>query len=98
MFKQVKVPVSKNLSAESDRTSRVLGIPPVIYLAMNKTLRKDTVRMLIGCLGAIDPQALSNHRHSDHGNGNNAVPAVTKSSTTQAWSNNSTIGAGVHGH
>ncbi|KAH7724167.1 CRE-SRT-23 protein [Aphelenchoides avenae] len=74
------------------------GIPPVIYLAMNKTLRKDTVRMLIGCLGAIDPQALSNHRHSDHGNGNNAVPAVTKSSTTQAWSNNSTIGAGVHGH
>uniref|UniRef100_A0A915DAV0 Opsin n=1 Tax=Ditylenchus dipsaci TaxID=166011 RepID=A0A915DAV0_9BILA len=63
------------------------GIPPVIYLAMNKTLRRDAIKMCINLLQHGD--------HEIHSNNPTQHPNGTKNNNngkTNAWSNNSTIG------
>ncbi|KAI1727082.1 serpentine type 7TM GPCR chemoreceptor srt domain-containing protein [Ditylenchus destructor] len=76
------------------------GIPPVIYLAMNKTLRRDAAKMLIHALQKAGPTVSSHHQSGHHGHHNaqhvTTITSNKQSSPTQPWSNNSTIGAGVH--
>uniref|UniRef100_A0A915E7A3 Uncharacterized protein n=1 Tax=Ditylenchus dipsaci TaxID=166011 RepID=A0A915E7A3_9BILA len=68
------------------------GIPPVIYLAMNKTMRKDAIKMTKQFFGITGPK----HHSTSQG-----FPQMSKSTHHLApgsatISKNSTIGAGVH--
>uniref|UniRef100_A0A915ERQ8 Uncharacterized protein n=1 Tax=Ditylenchus dipsaci TaxID=166011 RepID=A0A915ERQ8_9BILA len=70
----------------------VHGIPPVIYLAMNKTIRKDAIKMTKQFFGLT----ASKHPYTSQG-----IPQISKSTNNLAAgsitiSKNSTIGAGVH--